>query len=314
MTIDKTSRPERTWRRLAVGLTAAVLALAGCTSGAAPNPDTSKDDAEGYDPTAAVTLTWWTGQSADAETLAEQLAKEFHGRTPTSRSTSRPGRRPPTTCCRSCPPASPAAPTPTSPTPTAAGPAELGESGKTLDLTKQVADPAVGWDEFPAAAAGDGDRRTAGRSASRRSSTTSALIYNTKLFDEAGLRLPDRRLDLGRLPGRGQDAHRPGEEHLRHGVLGQRQRGHHLAPVAAAVAERRPDPRRRREAARSTPTPGVDGAGVLAPDGGRRQDASTSTRPTRSTARCSYAGHIGMIITGPWQLYDLGDRPRRRTA
>ena len=32
------------------------------------------------------------------------------------------------------------------------------------------------------------------------------LVYNKKLFDEAGLALPDRRLDLDRLPRRRQDS------------------------------------------------------------------------------------------------------------
>ena len=39
---------------------------------------TGKDAAAGYDPKAAVTLTWWTGQTETAETTAEQLAAQYH--------------------------------------------------------------------------------------------------------------------------------------------------------------------------------------------------------------------------------------------
>src|SRR4029079_7004647 len=64
------------WNSAAALLVAVALAVSGCTGSAAPQ-DNGKDDAAGYDPAAKVELTWWTGQTADAETLAEQLAKEY---------------------------------------------------------------------------------------------------------------------------------------------------------------------------------------------------------------------------------------------
>ena len=146
--------------------------------------------------------------------------------------------------------------TPTSRTPTAAGPASSATAARR-------------WTS-PSRWHGTG-RRSGRRSrqAARKTATVDGKVIGfPALVDNLGAdlqqeavrrrrrRLPDRRLDLGRLPGRGEEAHRPGQEDLRDGVLGVRQRGHHLAPVAAAVAERRPDPvRRRARRRRSTPTP-----------------------------------------------------------
>src|ERR1043166_71530 len=58
-----------------------IVLLAGACSGGKAIDDT-KDAAAGYNPDADVTITWWTGQSADAETLAEKLAVEFHASHP----------------------------------------------------------------------------------------------------------------------------------------------------------------------------------------------------------------------------------------
>jgi multiple sugar transport system substrate-binding protein len=61
--------------RLLVGSLSATLFLAACTGGSS---DDGKDAAAGYDPNATVELTWWTGQTSEAQTVAEGLAAEYH--------------------------------------------------------------------------------------------------------------------------------------------------------------------------------------------------------------------------------------------
>jgi multiple sugar transport system substrate-binding protein len=75
-------QPPRRGRILAAGLLAAALALSGCSGDSGSGSDSGQDAAAGYDPNVPVTITWWTGQSADAQALAEKLAKEFHGQHP----------------------------------------------------------------------------------------------------------------------------------------------------------------------------------------------------------------------------------------
>ena len=55
----------------AAAVAVSMIALSACTSTEAPGASASTD------PNAAVTLTWWTGQSDAAEKLLEDLAAEF---------------------------------------------------------------------------------------------------------------------------------------------------------------------------------------------------------------------------------------------
>ena len=122
--------------------------------------------------------------------MLENLAKEFESTIPTSRSTSRRERRQPTTCLTklSATFASDTYPDISYAYGSWAG--SLAKSEKTLDLTEAVADPTLRWDEFPAAA-----RETvtpAGKVIGFPALVDNlAVVYNTKLFDEAGLDYPD---------------------------------------------------------------------------------------------------------------------------
>ena len=74
-----------------------------------------------------------------------------------------------------------------------------------------------------------------------------AVVYNKKIFDDAGRRLSDRRLDLGRLPGHGGGAQRPRRRDRRLRLARNRRRGHHLADLAAGLAAGRRDRQRGRQ-------------------------------------------------------------------
>ena len=163
-----------------------------------------------FDPEAKTTITWWTGPGRRGrDDPRGPRRRTSRSCTRTSRSTSPRARRRPTSCCRSCPPASPAARTPTSPTRTAPGRASCRRPSRTLDITDQVKDADVKWDEFPAAArqTAQPDGRHDDRLPGRRRQPDAHLQQDG--LRRGRRRLPDRRLDLGRLPRRRQEAHRP---------------------------------------------------------------------------------------------------------
>jgi multiple sugar transport system substrate-binding protein len=173
-------------RRNLAAAAAAVLLLGACSSGSG---DDGKDAAAGYDPAAAVTITWWTGQTSDAETVAEKLANDYHTAHPNVTVKTSPGA--PTTddlltklsagfAGGSYPDISYAF---------GSWAGELGASGKTQDLTSYVADPSFGWNEMPAAARATAttDGKVIGIPALV---DNLALIYDKTLFDKAGLTYP----------------------------------------------------------------------------------------------------------------------------
>jgi multiple sugar transport system substrate-binding protein len=170
---------------LAAGAGLALLASA-CGGGSGGS---GGDAAAGYDPSAKVKITWWTGQTTEAEKVAEQLAGQYHQAHPNVTIEVSPG----------------AATTDDLLTKLSAGftsgtypdisyaygswAGELGASGRTQDLTTYVADPSVAWSELPAAARATAtvDGRVIGIPALV---DNIALIYNTSLFDAAGLPYP----------------------------------------------------------------------------------------------------------------------------
>jgi multiple sugar transport system substrate-binding protein len=170
-------------RRMLAGAALGAVLLTGACSGGT-KVDDSKDAAAGYDAAQDVTITWWTGQEADAEKQAEELAAQFHAANPHITVNTSAG----------------AATTDDLLTKLSAGFAsntypdisyaygswagQLAASGKTQNLTDWVKDPSVAWQEIPAAA-----RETAtvdGRVIGIPALVDNlALIYNKTLFDGA---------------------------------------------------------------------------------------------------------------------------------
>jgi len=173
-------------RRNLAAAAAAVLFLGACTGGSG---DDGKDAAAGYDPAAAVTLTWWTGQTSEAETVAEKLAEDYHAAHPNVTIKTSAGA--PTTddllTKLSAGFAGGSYPDISYAFGNWAG--DLGASGKTQDLTAYVAEPSFGWSEIPAAAreVATANGKVIGVPALV---DNLALIYNKKLFDDAGLAYP----------------------------------------------------------------------------------------------------------------------------
>src|ERR1043166_2469747 len=159
--------------------------LAGACSGGKAIDDT-KDAAAGYNPDADVTITWWTGQSADAETLAEKLAKEFHQSPPQLTGDTAAGASPTDDLLTKMSAGFAAGTYPDVSYAYGSWAGELAASGKTQNLTQWVADPKMAWGEIPAAARATAtvDGRVIGVPALV---DNLALIYNKTLFDKAHL-------------------------------------------------------------------------------------------------------------------------------
>jgi multiple sugar transport system substrate-binding protein len=183
MTSIRRGRPVR----LLAAASAALLLTAACTGG---DSDDGKDAAAGYDPAAAVTITWWTGQTSEAEKVAEALAAEYHTAHPNVTVKTSPGA--PTTddlltklsagfAGGSYPDISYAF---------GSWAGDLAASGKTQNLADFVADPSFAWSEMPEAArttATAPDGKVIGIPALV---DNLALIYNKKLFDDAKVDYP----------------------------------------------------------------------------------------------------------------------------
>lgn len=294
------SHTPRHGHRLAVvaaGL-AAVTALAGCGGGGKAATTT-------VDAAAPVTLTFWTGQADQAETLLEGLAADFHTLHPNVTIKVSSGA-PSTEDLLQKMSASFAGGTyPDVSYAFGSWASELEASGRTLDITPQVADPAVHWSDFSAAA-----RQTAQPTGARTIGFPAvvdnlALMYNTKLFDAAGVAYPtpdwtwdDFRAAAAKLTNKATNTYG-----YAYSVSGSEETTWQFWPH---LWQR--------------------GGEILAPDGKTAAfasqagvDALTFLRDMAVEDKSVYldqtdtkfgqlfaSGRIAMITSGPWQLYDLG--------
>ncbi|WP_436531018.1 ABC transporter substrate-binding protein [Actinoplanes sp. HUAS TT8] len=171
---------------LFTGGAAALLLLTACMGG---TTEPGKDSAAGYDPKATVEITWWTGQSEEAEKVAENLAAEYHTAHPNVTVKTSSGAPTTDDLLTKLSAGFTGGTYPDVSYAYGSWAGELGASGKTQDLTAFVQDPAFKWAEIPEAA--------------RLTATTGgkvigvpalvdnlALLYNKPLFDKAGLAYP----------------------------------------------------------------------------------------------------------------------------
>jgi multiple sugar transport system substrate-binding protein len=162
---------------------AATFGLAACT-GPAEAPKAT------VDPDAPVSLTWWTGQSDEAETILEGLAADFHTLHPNVTIEVSSGASSTEELLQKLSAGFASDTYPNISYSFGSWASELESSGKTQDITSLVSDPAIKWDEFPAAA------RTTVRPTGAKTIGFPALvdnislIYNKTLFDAAGIDYP----------------------------------------------------------------------------------------------------------------------------
>jgi multiple sugar transport system substrate-binding protein len=160
--------------------------MSACSS----SHDTSGTTTVGsLDPNAKVTLTWWTGQTEEAEDLLEGLAKEYEGEHPNVTIEASSGASTTDDLLQKMQNGFASGEYPDISYAFGNWADLLGASGRTLDITSQVNAAGSGWDEFPQAAreTAEVDGKVIGMPAVV---DDLGVFYNTKLFDEAGLDYP----------------------------------------------------------------------------------------------------------------------------
>ena len=188
---------QQKWSTLVAVAAVLPLALAGCVGeDRTPAPTTTSAPARvapiaPTDKNAPVTLTWWTGQFSDAEKLLEQSAAQFSALHPNVTIKVASGGSTTDDLLQKLSAGFAADVYPDVSYAFGSWASQLADSGRTLDISGNVADPAVKWDDFPEAA-----RETAapgGRTIGFPAIVDNlALFYNTTLFDAAGLAYPTK--------------------------------------------------------------------------------------------------------------------------
>src|SRR5450759_2761825 len=280
----------------ATGL-AAVTALAGCGG--------SQTAATSLDEKASVTLTFWTGQADQAETILEGLAADFHTLHPNV--TIRVSSGAPSTedllqklsasfAGGTYPDVSYAFGTWAS---------NLEASGRTLDITSKVSDPAAKWTDFSSAA-----QKTAQPTGAKTIGFPAvvdnlSLLYNKKVFDAAGVAYPtaDWTWDDFRTAAKKLTDPSTNTYGYAYSVSGSEettwQFWPHLWQRGGAILSA--DSKKSAFASQA----GVDALTFLR--GMAVDDKSVYLDQTDTKFGQLFASdRIGMITSGPWQLYDLG--------
>jgi multiple sugar transport system substrate-binding protein len=168
--------------RGAAALLLTTALLASCSSGA-QGATTLDEDAD-------VTLTWWTGQADQAQTILTGLAEEFEQEHPNVTIEVSSGAPSTEDLLQKLSSSFAGGTYPDISYAFGSWASELADSERTLDITEQVADPAVGWEEFSGAA-----RETAQPTGDATIGFPAvvdnlSLIYNKTVFDEAGVEYP----------------------------------------------------------------------------------------------------------------------------
>ncbi|GAA0560792.1 ABC transporter substrate-binding protein [Paractinoplanes ferrugineus] len=290
-------RRGRAFRLLAGGLGAA-MTLSACMGG---TTDSGKDAAAGYDPKAAVTITWWTGQPEEQEKVAEQLAAEYHTAHPNVTIKVSPGA--PTTddllTKLSAGFTSDSYPDISYAYGNWAG--DLGASGKAQDLTSYVNDPSFGWTDFPPAA------RAVATSGGKVIGVPAlvdnlALVYNKKLFDAKGVAYPtddwswdDFRAAAKKLTDKSTNTYGTA-----YSVSGSEDTTWHLWPILWQHGGKILDG--------DKPAFNSD-AGVAALETLRQMAVDDKSMYLDQTdekyAPLFNSGHVAMMMSGPWSLLEI---------
>ncbi|MBX3195498.1 MAG: ABC transporter substrate-binding protein [Microbacteriaceae bacterium] len=284
-------------RALAAGAAAVVTAgaLAGCGQ---------QQGATTLDPEADVKLVWWTGQDAEANDMLKGLAQEFEEAHPNVDIEVSPGASSTDELLTKLSAGFAGGTYPDISYAYGSWASQLESSGRTLDITEQVSDPALKWDEFPESA-----RLTVRPTGNKTIGFPAivdnlSLIYNTELFDAAGLAYPDENWSWDDFRAAAKALTDPSKNQYgyAYSVSGQEETTWQFWPHLWQ-----------------------NGGAILSDDGTEATfnsqagvDALTFLRDMAQDDKSIYldqtdtkfgelfaAGSIGMITSGPWQLYDL---------
>lgn len=164
----------------------ALTSLAACSSGSEGGPATA---VKTLDPDQDVTITWWTGQESDANELLQGLADEYTDEHPNVTIKLSAGADTTDDLLQKLQAGFASGDFPDISYAYGSWASVLGKSGRTLDITPQVNEPDSGWEEFPEAARATAtvDDQVIGLPAVV---DNLGILYNTALFDEAGVAYP----------------------------------------------------------------------------------------------------------------------------
>lgn len=279
-------------------LAAAAVLAAGILTGCGPQGATE------LDPEADVTLTWWTGQDAEANDILKGLAAEFTEEHPNVTIQVSPGASSTDELLTKLSAGFAGGTYPDISYSYGSWASQLEASGRTLDITDQVSDPEVGWDEFPEAA-----RLTVQPTGEKTIGFPAivdniSLIYNTELFDAAGLEYPNEEWSWDDFREAAKALTDPSKNQYgyAYSVSGQEettwQFWPHLWQEGGSILSE--------DGSEATFN---DEAGVRALTFLQEMAVDDKSVYLDQTdvkfGELFAAGSIGMITSGPWQLYDL---------
>lgn len=274
---------------------AAVVVLAGCGP--------ARGNAGPVDPEADVTITWWTGQADEAQDILEELAADFQEEHPNVTIDVSSGAGTTDELLQKISAGFVGGTYPDVSYAYGSWAGELGESGRTLDITEKVADPAVAWDELP----------EAGRETASPGGVTIgfpalvdnlAVIYNPAIFDAAGLDYPTNEWTWEQFRDAAKALTDPstGTYGFAYPVDGGEDTTWHLWPLLWQLGGEIVNKD-------GTKAEFASDAGVEALDflrGMAVDDKSVYLDQTAEKYGPLFAsGKVGMIIGGPWMLYDI---------
>jgi multiple sugar transport system substrate-binding protein len=295
------SRIKKSTMRLIAGsllLGVAAATMSGCSGGQTGGSSTLDKDAK-------VTLTMWTGQEKAAEENLEKLAKEFEGEHPNVTLNVSAGAATPDDLLQKVSAGFAGNSYPDISYVFGSWASQLEQSNRTLDITDQVADPAVKWDEFSAAARATA-QPTGGKTIGFPAIVDDiSLIYNKTVFDNAGLAYPTNDWSWDDFRAAAKSLTDPSKNiyGYAYSVSGTEettwQFWPHLWQHGGAILND--------DSTKATfdSQAGVDSLEFLramAVDDKSVYLDQTDTKFGQLFASDS----IGMITSGPWQLYDLG--------
>lgn len=166
----------------AVSLLVTTALLTSCSSGTQGATTLDKD--------ADVTLTWWTGQADQAQTILTGLAEEFEQEHPNVTIEVSSGAPSTEDLLQKLSSSFAGGTYPDISYAFGSWASELAESERTLDITDQVSDPAVGWEEFSGAARATAQPTGEATIGFPAVVDNISLIYNKTVFDAAGVEYP----------------------------------------------------------------------------------------------------------------------------
>lgn len=287
-------RPIR-WIALAAATATAAATLAGCTGAG---------KATELDPEADVTLTWWTGQADEAEKILEGLAAEFEKEHPNVTIDISSGASSTEELLQKLSAGFASDTYPNISYSFGSWASELESSGRTVDLSDKIDDPDLAWDEFPAAA-----RSTVQPTGEKVIGFPAlvdnlSLIYNKTVFDAAGVDYPTEDWTWDDFRDAAKKLTDPSTETYgyAYSVSGSEettwQFWPHLWQNGGEILE---DDQKTAAFASDAGVESLEFLRQMAIDDKSIYLDQTDTK----FAQLFAADRIGMMTSGPWQLYDL---------